>query len=81
VDLSKLVTEPLRTDEEFILYRGEHSNPAGNPTVLLLTAASPLPTLETLAKLENEYSLRDELDSAWAVRSLAFPNTAGIRHS
>ena len=27
--------------------------------------------METLGKLENEYSLRDELDSAWAVRPLA----------
>ena len=27
--------------------------------------------LETLKKLEHEYSLRDGLNSAWAVRSLA----------
>jgi hypothetical protein len=54
VDLSKLVTEPLRTDEEFILYRGEYSNLPGTPSVLLLAAASTLPALETLRKLENE---------------------------
>src|SRR6266446_4321664 len=29
------------------------------------------PALATLKKIEHEYSLRDELDSAWAVRSLA----------
>ena len=77
MDLSKLVTEPLRTDEEFILYRGEHSNLAGKPSVLLLAAASTLPALETLGKLENEYSLRDELDSAWAVRPLALSEHHG----
>jgi hypothetical protein len=77
VDLSRLVTEPLRTDEEFILYRGEYSNLAGKPSVLLLAAASTLPALETLGKLENEYSLRDELDSAWAVRPLALSEHRG----
>jgi hypothetical protein len=29
------------------------------------------PALATVKKIEHEYSLRDELDSAWAVRSLA----------
>jgi PAS domain S-box-containing protein len=77
VDLSKLVTEPLRTDGEFILYRGEYSNLAGKPSVLLLAAASTLPALETLGKLENDYSLRDELDSAWAVRPLALSEHRG----
>jgi PAS domain S-box-containing protein len=77
VELSRLVTEPLRTDEEFILYRGEYSNLAGKPSVLLLAAASTLPALETLGKLENEYSLRNELDSAWAVRPLALSEHLG----
>ena len=77
VDLSKLVTEPLRIDEEFILYRGEYSDLAGKPSVLLLAAASTSPALETLGKLENEYSLRDELDSAWAVRPLALSEHLG----
>ena len=77
MDHSQLVTRPLRTDEEFILYRGEHSNGAGAPSVLLLAAASTLPALETLRKLENEYSLRDELDSAWAVRPLALSEHLG----
>src|SRR5690349_15450252 len=71
VDLSQLVTESLRVDEEFVLYRGEHSNQHGSPSVLLLAPASMQPALETLRKIEYEYSLRDELDSAWAVRSLA----------
>jgi PAS domain S-box-containing protein len=72
VELTQLVTEPLRTDKEFILYRGQYPNLTGTPSILLLAAASTLPALETLKKMENEYSLRDELDSAWAVRPLAF---------
>jgi predicted ATPase len=35
------------------------------------------PALETLKKIEHEYSLRDELDSAWAVRSLAVSEQRG----
>src|SRR5262249_46807842 len=33
--------------------------------------ASPRPSPETLKKLDYEYSLRNELDPAWAVRPLA----------
>jgi serine/threonine protein kinase len=77
MDLSRLVTEALRTDEEFILYRGVYPNPAGMPPVLLLAAAATSPALETLRKLENEYSLREELDSACAVRSLALSEHCG----
>jgi hypothetical protein len=54
VDLSQLITEPLRNDEEFILSRGEYSNLAGTLSVLLLAAASTLPALENLRKIENE---------------------------
>jgi PAS domain S-box-containing protein len=63
--------EPLRKDEEFILYRGRQSNGPGSQAVLLLVPASTRPALETLKKIEREYSLRDELGSAWAVRPLA----------
>src|SRR6266446_1227624 len=35
------------------------------------------PALATLKKIEHEYSLRDELDSAWAVRSLALSEQRG----
>ena len=77
MNLSKLVTEPLRADEEFILYRGECSELAGKSSVLLLAAASTLPALETLRKLENEYSLRDQLDPAWAVRPVALSEHLG----
>ena len=77
VDLSQYVLEALRTDEEFVLYRGSHSNHFDSPSILLLAPASMGPALETLKKIEHEYSLRDELDSAWAVRSLALSEQRG----
>jgi serine/threonine protein kinase len=77
VELSQYVLEALRRDEEFVLYRAEHSNQPGLPSVFLLAPASTQPALETLKKIEYEYSLRDELDSAWAVRSLALAGHEG----
>jgi hypothetical protein len=76
VELSQYVLEALRRDEEFVLYRGEPSNQPCSPSVLLLAPASTGPALETLKKIEHEYSLRDELGSAWAVRHLRFPPEA-----
>src|ERR1700730_15181906 len=78
VELSQYVLEALHRDEEFVLYRGEHSNQPGSPSVLLLAPASTQPALTTLKKIEHEYSLRDELDSAWAVRSLAVSEQRGL---
>ena len=69
MELSEYLLETLREDNEFVLYRGEHANQRGSPSVLLLAPASMQPALATLKKIEHEYSLRDELDSAWAVRS------------
>ena len=71
------VLETLREDDEFVLYRGGHSNQPGSPSVLLLAPASMQPARATLTKLEYEYSLRDELDSAWAVRPLALSEQRG----
>ena len=70
MDLSQYVLEALRMDEEIVLYRGAQSNHSGLPSILLLAPASMQPAPETLRKIGHEYSLRDELDSAWAVRSL-----------
>jgi len=77
VELSQYVVEAHRRDEEFVLYRGEHSNQPGLSSVFLLAPASAQPALETLKKIEYEYSLRGELDSAWAVRSLALSEHRG----
>jgi PAS domain S-box-containing protein len=77
VELSEYVLEPLRRGEEFVLYRGKPSPQSCSPSLLLLAPASIGPALETLRKIEYEYSLRDELDSAWAVRSLALSEHLG----
>src|SRR5260370_20711134 len=68
VELLGYAVEHLRKDQEFVFYRG-HSKQA--PSVLLLTTVSLRPAPETVKKIEHEYALREELDSAWAVRPLA----------
>jgi PAS domain S-box-containing protein len=70
VELLGYAVETLRKDQEFILYRG-HSKEAKAPSVLLLATVSLHPGLETLKKMEHEYSFTDELDSRWAVRPTA----------
>ena len=69
MEISEYVRECLREDEEFILYRGRASE-AEVPTVLLLTPASSRPAPESLKKIDNEYSFRDDLDATWALRPL-----------
>jgi len=78
LEFSQYVLEVLRRDEELVLYRGKPSHQSRSPSVLLLAPASMKPALETLKKIEYEYSLRDELDSAWAVRSVALTEHRGL---
>jgi predicted ATPase/transcriptional regulator with GAF, ATPase, and Fis domain len=61
----------LREGGEFTLYRGEHASQPGLGSILLLAPSSTQPSAETVRKLEYEYSLRAELDAAWAARPLA----------
>jgi len=70
VELGEYALEPLRKDEEFILYRGLHRSQkdADPPSILLLAPVSTRPAPETLKKIEQEYSFRSELDTTWAVR-------------
>src|SRR6202051_3593611 len=63
VGLSQPVLEAHRRDDEFVLFRGEHSNQPGSPSVFLLAPASMQPALETLKKIEHESSFSDELYS------------------
>src|SRR6516162_7011926 len=78
VELSGYALEPLRKDEEFILYRG-HPKQAEAPSVLLLAPVSLRPALETLKKIEHEYSFRNELDATWAVRPIILSQYKGQR--
>ena len=74
--ISEYERECFREDDEFILYRA-HASAAEMPSVLLLTLASPHPRLESLKKIEHEYSLRHDLDATWAVRPLALSQCNG----
>jgi len=69
IELSPYVFKTLRKDEEFILYRGRSQEDASR--VLVVSPAIDHPTLEGLKRLEHEYSLREELDPAWAARPMA----------
>src|SRR5262245_1772163 len=77
LNLSHYILEPLRIDEEFVLYRAEHRSERGLPSVLVLAPISEHPSPATLRKIQHEYSLRHELDSAWAVRPLALSDQRG----
>ena len=67
--------EPLREGEEYILYSGRRDGEL--PAILVVAAVSEHPALESLERLEHEYSLRDELDSDWAARPLALTHHLG----
>ena len=68
-ELSKNAFEALRRDQEFVLYRGLSIDDASKILVLSPVTANPRP--ESLRRLENEYSLREALDPAWASRPIA----------
>jgi len=70
MELSDYLLETLREDEKFILYRG-NARDMEAPSVLLLAPSSTRPAPESLKKIEHDYSLRTELDAAWAARPLA----------
>ena len=73
MELSEYMLETLRKDGEFIVYRGHHrrQTDASPPSILVMTPVSERPALGSLRRMEHEYSLRAEHDSAWAVRPLA----------
>ena len=69
LELSRYVFEPLRKDEDFILYRGRSKDDGS--LVLVLAPLTEYPAPEILKWLEHAYSLREELDSTWAARPIA----------
>jgi PAS domain S-box-containing protein len=74
IELSRYVLEPLRKDEEFILYRGRSQDEVSQ--ILVLSPVAERPTPEILRRLEHEYSLREALDSAWSARPIALARHA-----
>jgi hypothetical protein len=69
-ELSRFAFEVLRKDEHFILYRGRNKD--GSSQILLRSPTSQHPTLQNIKRLEQAYSLKEELDPAWAVRAIEF---------
>ena len=75
IELSRYVYQTLRADEEFALCRARRDGERS--TVLVVAPVSEYPALGSLARLEHEYSLRDELDSDWALRPLTLSRREG----
>src|SRR5213078_4556668 len=72
MSVSGYILEPIRDDDEFVLYRGRaRGTRTDKPVVLVLKPAAARPRLQSLNKLKHEYSLRDELLSEWAIRPLS----------
>jgi PAS domain S-box-containing protein len=66
---------PLRESADFTLFRGREN---GNQTrVLAVAPAAGRPSPQDLRRLEHEYSLAAELDSAWAAKPLALTRHDG----
>jgi len=68
IELSRHVFEPLRRDEDSILYRG--CNPEDLSQVLVLAPAKDDAWPERLKRSEHEYSFKADLDLAWAARPI-----------
>ncbi len=58
--------ETLRQDAEFVLSRGLAAR--DSDAVLILAAASEQPPARSVERLRHEYSLRHQLDAAWAAK-------------
>jgi PAS domain S-box-containing protein len=68
-ELATYSLEPMRQGAVFVLSRGRRETSPCQ--ILVVTPQSKRPSPETLERLGREYSLRTELDSAFAVRPLA----------
>jgi PAS domain S-box-containing protein len=75
IELSRYAYQTLRADEEFSVCRARRDGEQS--TVLVVAPVSEYPALGSLARLEREYSLRNELDPDWALRPLALTRREG----
>jgi len=73
MQLSQYQLETLQQDGEFILYRGLRPAEAvtGPRSILALSPMMERPAPATIKKLEHQFSLKDELDSGWALRPIS----------
>src|SRR5262245_18764454 len=77
VQLSSDRLENPLEDGEFVVYRTRAANntPARSLLVVMPRSEHPLP--HAVRMLEQEHSLRDELDPAWALRSVSLTTIEG----
>src|SRR5580704_2380352 len=68
--------EKLRDDGELTVSRGRRAK--DGHSVLLLSTASDHPSPSSINRIKHAYSLRDELDSSWAIQPLELLNPHGI---
>src|SRR5579863_2262321 len=74
-ELSAYVLEPIRKGPDITLYRGRQLGNLSRVLAVALAAEPPSPL--GLRRLEHEYSLAAELDSAWAAKPLALTRHEG----
>jgi serine/threonine protein kinase len=84
MDISAAALSPERLhtileDGEFVLCRSRDPRDTTSPSrsVLVVMPRSEHPRPQAVRMLEHEHSLRDELDPAWAIRSLALTTHDG----
>jgi serine/threonine protein kinase len=78
VELSSDRLETVLEDGEFVLYRSAgavYATPARSVLVVMPRSDHPRP--QAVRMLEHEHSFRDELEPAWALRSLALTTFEG----
>src|SRR5471032_135016 len=72
---SEYMLEPLREEADFTLYRGRQ---LGNQMpILALALAADHPSPQSLRRLEHEWSLAADLDTAWTAQPLALTRYQG----
>src|SRR6266852_5230214 len=78
-DLAHYRLQQLQRDTEFELFRGSLSGPgdASAPSILVRTPIADHPAPASLRRMQEEYSLRSELDPAYVVRALALIQARG----
>ena len=79
MELSDYEFATLRQDEEFILYRGlrQTKTETAPCSILVLSPAKEVPASATFKRMKHEFSLKEDLDSRWAVRPLAIGQDRG----
>src|SRR3954471_22333608 len=78
-DLSPDRLHMVLEDGEFVLYRRSDLPDTTSPwrSVLVVMPRSEYPRPQTVRMLEHEHALRNELNPAWAIRSVALTTLEG----